>query len=63
MHPVQNPFKHLYRDHDIEGMTDGFDKPTSYGHIDGIDDPSMGWARYAQVGLEQYSCRAILRCS
>jgi hypothetical protein len=48
---LQNPFKHLYRDHDIEGMTDGFDKPTSYGHIDGIDDPSMGWARYAQVGL------------
>lgn len=32
-------------------MTDGYDKPTSYGHIDGIDDPSMGWARYAQVRL------------
>ena len=30
-------------------MTDGYDKPTAYGHIDGIDDPSMGWARYAQV--------------
>ena len=32
-------------------MTDGFDRPTAYGHIDGIDDPSMGWARYAQVLL------------
>lgn len=50
---LQNPFKHLYRDHDIEGMTDGFDKPTSYGHIDGIDDPSMGWARYAQVKISK----------
>lgn len=30
-------------------MTDGYDEPTSYGHIDGVDDPSMGWARYAQV--------------
>lgn len=30
-------------------MSDGFDRPTAYGHIDGIDDPSMGWARYAQV--------------
>ena len=46
---AQNPFDHLYRDHDVEGMTDGYDPPTAYGHIDGIDDPSMGWARYAQV--------------
>jgi hypothetical protein len=30
------------------GMTDGFDDATAYGQIDGIDDPSMGWARYAQ---------------
>lgn len=29
-------------------MTDGFDEPTAYGAIDGIDDPQMGWARYAQ---------------
>ncbi len=49
---LQNPFKHLYRDHDIEGMTDGFDAPGSYGHIDGLDDPSMGWARYAQVFMK-----------
>jgi hypothetical protein len=46
---LQNPFDHLYRDHDVEGMTDGYDPPTAYGHIDGIDDPSMGWARYAQA--------------
>ncbi|KAK9858806.1 hypothetical protein WJX84_008354 [Apatococcus fuscideae] len=45
---LQNPFDHLYRDHDVEGMSDGFDAPTAYGHGNGIDDPSMGWSRYAQ---------------
>ena len=30
-------------------MSDGFDAGTAYGHIDGIDDPTMGWARYAQA--------------
>lgn len=45
---LQNPFDHLYRDSDVEGMTDGFDEQTSYGAIEGFDDPSMGWARYAQ---------------
>ena len=45
---LQNPFEHLYRDSDVEGMTDGYDEQTAYGAIDGIDDPSMGWARYAQ---------------
>ena len=45
----QDPFKHLYRDSDVEGMSDGFDERTAYGFIDGHDDPSMGWARYAQV--------------
>jgi arabinosyltransferase len=29
-------------------MTDGFDDGTAYGFVDGLDDPSMGWARYAQ---------------
>lgn len=29
-------------------MTDGFDDHTAYGSIEGFDDPSMGWARYAQ---------------
>ncbi|GFR47051.1 hypothetical protein Agub_g8736, partial [Astrephomene gubernaculifera] len=44
----QNPFEHIYRDSDIEGMTDGFDEHTAYGSIEGFDDPSMGWGRYAQ---------------
>ena len=26
-----------------------FDDWTAYGKIGGLDDPSMGWARYAQV--------------
>ena len=45
---LQNPFDFLYRDSDVEGMTDGFDEHMAYGMIDGVDDPSMGWARYAQ---------------
>ncbi|GLC38208.1 hypothetical protein PLESTB_001087700 [Pleodorina starrii] len=44
----QNPFEHLYRDSDVEGMTDGFDEHLAYGSIEGFDDPSMGWGRYAQ---------------
>lgn len=31
------------------GMTDGFDDATAYGFVDGLDDASMGWARYAQA--------------
>lgn len=47
---LKNPFNgHLYRDSDVEGMSDGFDAGTAYGHIDGVDDPSMGWSRYAQA--------------
>ena len=38
---LQNPFDHLYRDSDVEGMTDGHDSGTAYGEIYGIDDPSM----------------------
>jgi hypothetical protein len=34
-----------YRDHDVEGMTDGFDAGTAYGVIEGFEDPSMGWSR------------------
>uniref|UniRef100_A0A383W2G0 Nucleotide-diphospho-sugar transferase domain-containing protein n=1 Tax=Tetradesmus obliquus TaxID=3088 RepID=A0A383W2G0_TETOB len=45
---LQDPFKNLYRDHDLEGMSDGFDPMTAYGQIEGFDDPSMGWARFAQ---------------
>lgn len=29
---LQNPFPFLYRDTDVEGMTDGWDHPTSYGY-------------------------------
>lgn len=35
----------LTRDHDVEGMTDGFDAATAYGQIEGYEDPSMGWSR------------------
>lgn len=38
---LQNPFDHLYRDSDVEGMTDGHDPGTAYGEIYGVDDPSM----------------------
>lgn len=33
------------RDHDLEGMSDGFDPATAYGAIEGYDDPAMGWSR------------------
>ncbi len=29
---LANPFPFLYRDTDVEGMTDGWDEPTSYGY-------------------------------
>lgn len=29
------------RDSDVEGMSDGYDDPTAYGEIYGMDDPSM----------------------
>ena len=28
---LQNPFDHLYRDCDVEGMSDGWDNATAYG--------------------------------
>jgi len=40
---LDNPFKHLHRDADIEGQTDGFTEQWSYGSLDGISDPTMGW--------------------
>ena len=27
----KNPFEHLYRDEDVEALSDGFDKQTAYG--------------------------------
>ncbi|KAI5660991.1 hypothetical protein M9H77_20314 [Catharanthus roseus] len=46
---LQNPFEHLYRDSDVESMTDGHDNRTAYGYDDVHDEPSMGWARYAHT--------------
>ncbi|KAI4389577.1 hypothetical protein MLD38_001791 [Melastoma candidum] len=42
---LRNPFDHIYRDSDVESMTDGHDNYTSYGFIDVFDDPSFGWSR------------------
>jgi len=39
----------LARDADVEGMTDGFDAMTAYGWDDVMDDPKMGWSRYAHT--------------
>ncbi|XP_044474789.1 arabinosyltransferase RRA3-like [Mangifera indica] len=46
---LQNPFDYLYRDSDVESMTDGHNNRTAYGLNDVFDDPSMGWARYAHT--------------
>ncbi|XP_010477148.1 PREDICTED: arabinosyltransferase RRA3-like [Camelina sativa] len=46
---LQNPFSHLYRDSDVESMSDGHDNHTAYGFNDVFDEPSMGWARYAHT--------------
>ncbi|XP_038678704.1 arabinosyltransferase RRA3-like [Tripterygium wilfordii] len=43
---LQNPFDHLYRDSDVESMTDGHDNRTAYGYVDVFDDPVMGRSRY-----------------
>ncbi|CAD7701899.1 unnamed protein product [Ostreobium quekettii] len=46
---LKNPFDRLYRDRDVEGMSDGFDPVTAYGYDDVFDDPLMGWSRYAHT--------------
>lgn len=46
---LQNPFNHLYRDSDVESMTDGHDNRTAYGFNDVSDELAMGWARYAHT--------------
>ncbi|WCJ35280.1 Nucleotide-diphospho-sugar transferase family protein [Euphorbia peplus] len=46
---LQNPFDHLYRDSDVESMTDGHNNLTAYGYNDVFDEPTMGWARYAHT--------------
>lgn len=46
---LQNPFGHLFRDSDVESMSDGHNNMTAYGYNDVFDEPSMGWARYAHT--------------
>ncbi|KAI3464987.1 hypothetical protein Pfo_021650 [Paulownia fortunei] len=46
---LQNPFDHLYRDSDLESMSDGHNNMTAYGYNDVFDDPAMGWSRYAHT--------------
>ncbi|CAL0304225.1 unnamed protein product [Lupinus luteus] len=46
---LQNPFDHLYRDSDVESMSDGHDNMTAYGYNDVFDEPAMGWARFAHT--------------
>ncbi|KAE8653999.1 putative protein phosphatase 2C 55-like [Hibiscus syriacus] len=46
---LQNPFNHLYRDSNVESMTDGHDNMTAYGYNDVFDEPAMGWARFAHT--------------
>lgn len=46
---LQNPFDHIYRDSDVESMTDGHDNMTAYGYNHVSDEPAMGWARYAHT--------------
>ncbi|KAG0473324.1 hypothetical protein HPP92_014709 [Vanilla planifolia] len=46
---LQNPFNHLYRDSDVESMSDGHSNMTAYGFNDVFDEPSMGWARFAHT--------------
>jgi len=42
---LQNPFDHLYRDSDVESMSDGHNNMTAYGYNDIYDEPVMGWSR------------------
>lgn len=46
---LQNPFAHLYRDSDVESMSDGHDNQTAYGYNDVSEDATMGWAKYAHT--------------
>ena len=42
---LQNPFPYLYRDSDIESMSDGWDNSSAHGFFDRVDDPAMGHGR------------------
>mmetsp|Transcript_9978 Transcript_9978/g.45167 ORF Transcript_9978/g.45167 Transcript_9978/m.45167 type:complete len:1011 (+) Transcript_9978:321-3353(+) len=39
---MRNPFPFLYRDADVESMSDGWDNSSAHGFLDTVDDPSMG---------------------
>lgn len=44
---LQDPFKHLHRDADVESMSDGWEDFRAYGYDDVDDDATMGWSRYS----------------
>ncbi|KAK9164090.1 hypothetical protein Syun_004992 [Stephania yunnanensis] len=46
---IRNPFDHIYRDSDVESMSDGHSNLTAYGYDDVFDEPGMGWSRYAHT--------------
>ena len=41
---VQDPFRFLHRDSDVEGTTDGWDAATAYGWTEQVNDAPIGWA-------------------
>mmetsp|Transcript_10601 Transcript_10601/g.38968 ORF Transcript_10601/g.38968 Transcript_10601/m.38968 type:complete len:490 (+) Transcript_10601:269-1738(+) len=43
---LQNPFPYLYRDSDIESMSDGFDASSAHGFVEQLDDPTLPLARF-----------------
>lgn len=44
---LQDPFKFIHRDRDIEAMSDGWEDHRAYGYDDVDDDAQMGWSRYS----------------
>ncbi|RZC45542.1 hypothetical protein C5167_038495 [Papaver somniferum] len=46
---LQDPFDHIYRDSDVESMTDGHNNSTTYGFDDVFDEHFMGWGLYAHI--------------
>lgn len=44
---LRDPFPDLFRDADVEGMTDAEDARKAMGETIVEDDPKMGWSRYA----------------
>ena len=41
-----DPFAALYRDSDLEALSDGWDLHSIAGHDSVVDDPHMGWSRF-----------------